>query len=107
MAAPLVGITPIFAVYFAGFDIGKDIARNFEGKGPDDELSTAGIAFAGGFSAIPGTVSVICCYLCMTTDEVVMVPGDRVKVILQIQGQSDAPPKYQGPIDCVKKVLFE
>ena len=36
-----------------------------------------------------------------------MVPGDRIKVILQIQGQSDAPPKYNGPIDCLKKVYAE
>lgn len=93
MAAPLVGITPIFAVYFLGFDVGKNIARSVEGKKPDENLSIAGIAFAGGFSAIPGTA--------------VMVPGDRIKVILQIQGQSDAPPKYNGPIDCLKKVYAE
>mmetsp|Transcript_15349 Transcript_15349/g.18617 ORF Transcript_15349/g.18617 Transcript_15349/m.18617 type:complete len:287 (+) Transcript_15349:75-935(+) len=93
MAAPLVGITPIFAVYFWGFDMGKSIARKFEGKGPNEDVSIPGLMFAGGFSALPGTV--------------VMVPGDRVKVILQIQGQSDGPPKYNGPVDCFKKVLAE
>mmetsp|Transcript_13337 Transcript_13337/g.17286 ORF Transcript_13337/g.17286 Transcript_13337/m.17286 type:complete len:286 (+) Transcript_13337:146-1003(+) len=93
MAAPLIGITPIFAVYFWGFDMGKQIARSFEGKKPEEELTIPGLMFAGGFSAIPGTA--------------VMVPGDRIKVILQIQGQSDAPPKYNGPIDCFKKVLAE
>lgn len=93
MAAPLVGITPIFAIYFWGFDMGKSIARSFEGKTADQQLSIPGLMFAGGFSAIPGTA--------------VMVPGDRIKVILQIQGQSDAPPKYNGPIDCFKKVLKE
>eukprot|EP00924_Labyrinthula_sp_SR-Ha-C_P016527 maker-scaffold_6-snap-gene-6.9-mRNA-1 protein AED:0.01 eAED:0.01 QI:164/1/1/1/1/1/2/129/286 len=93
MAAPLLGITPIFAVYFWGFDLGKDIARKIEGKSADEPLSTLGIGFAGGFSAIPGTA--------------VMVPGDRIKVILQIQGQSDAPPKYNGPIDCLKKLFRE
>ena len=36
-----------------------------------------------------------------------MVPGDRVKVILQIQGQSSAPPKYNGPVDCFRKVIKE
>ena len=93
MAAPLVGITPIFAIYFLGFDWGKNIARSFEGKSAGEEISTAGIAFAGGFSAIPGTA--------------VMVPGDRIKVILQIQGQSTGTPKYNGPIDCFKKVVAE
>ena len=93
MAAPIVGITPIFAIYFLGFDWGKNIARKYEGKGPDEQPSTAGIMFAGGFSAIPGTV--------------VMVPGDRIKVILQTQGQSSGPPKYNGPVDCFKKVIAE
>lgn len=91
MAAPLAGITPIFAVYFWGFDVGKQIARAFEGTGPDQQLSSAGIMFAGGFSAIPGSA--------------VMVPGDRIKVILQSQG--DGPKKYNGPIDCAKKIYAE
>lgn len=93
MAAPLIGVTPIFAVYFWGFDLGKQIANQIENKPKDAPASIFGTLFAGGFSALPGTV--------------VMVPGDRIKVILQIQGQSNAPPKYNGPIDCFKKVLKE
>merc|ERR1719421_1551600 len=69
MAAPLAGVPFIFAVYFMGFDMGMSIARKMEGKGPKETPSIAGIAFAGGFSAIPGTA--------------VMVPGDRIKVMLQ------------------------
>ncbi|GBG34310.1 Mitochondrial carnitine/acylcarnitine carrier protein [Hondaea fermentalgiana] len=90
MAAPLAGITPIFAVYFWGFDLGKQIARVVEGKGPEEQISTAGIMFAGGFSAIPGSA--------------VMVPGDRIKVILQTQGEKKL---YNGPIDCAKKIYAE
>jgi solute carrier family 25 carnitine/acylcarnitine transporter 20/29 len=93
MAAPVVGITPIFAVYFMGYDLGKDIAVGMGMTGSDGKISTGGIMFAGGFSALPGTA--------------VMVPGDRVKVLLQIQGMSKEPPKYDGPIDCFKKVVKE
>jgi solute carrier family 25 carnitine/acylcarnitine transporter 20/29 len=49
--------------------------------------------FAGGFSALPGTL--------------VTAPGERVKLLLQIQGQSAAPPKYNGFVDCVRKVVLE
>jgi len=93
MAAPLVSVTPIFAVYFWGFDVGKSIARYFEGKKDGEKLSLAGTCFAGGFSAVPGTV--------------VMTPGDRIKVLLQIQGQSKEPPKYNGPLDAFKKIIKE
>jgi len=55
------------------------------------KISTAGVCFAGGFSAIPGSA--------------VMIPGDRIKVLLQIQGQSSAPPKYKGPIDCAIQLI--
>lgn len=92
IAAPLVGITPIFAVYFLGYDWGKSIAASYEGVSKD-KISTAGVIFAGGFSAFPGTV--------------LMVPGERVKVILQTQGNSSAPPKYNGTLDCFKTLARE
>ena len=58
MAAPLAGIAPIFAVYFWGFEVGKQIARAVEGKKESENLSIAGTMFAGGFSAIPGSAVV-------------------------------------------------
>ncbi len=91
MTAPLIGITPIFAIYFLGFDWGKDIAASVEGCDKAD-ISTAGIMFAGGFSAVPGTI--------------VMVPGERLKVLLQSDGQSSTP-KYNGTLDCARKVIAE
>jgi solute carrier family 25 carnitine/acylcarnitine transporter 20/29 len=91
MAAPLAGITPIFAIYFWGFEVGKQIARAVEGKKEGQTLSIWGTMFAGGFSALPGTA--------------VMVPGDRIKVILQTQDPAN--PKYKGPVDCAKGILKE
>ena len=69
MSAPLVAVTPIFAVYFWGFDVGKKIWTAAAGANPDGSVPTSGIVFAGGFSAIPGTL--------------VMVPGDLIKVGVQ------------------------
>jgi len=91
MAAPLVGVTPIFAMYFWSFEVGKQIARHFEGKKPDEHLSIAGILFAGGFSALPSTA--------------IMVPSERIKVLLQVQGQSSGPQQYKGPVDCARQIF--
>tara|TARA_R110002050_G_scaffold127626_1_gene248598 strand:- start:801 stop:1025 length:225 start_codon:yes stop_codon:yes gene_type:complete len=70
MLAPLVGVTPIFAVCFWGFEVGKQLARKFEGKTANESLTIPGILFAGGFSALPATA--------------VMVPAERIKVLLQV-----------------------
>jgi len=96
MSVPLVGIVPIFAVCFWAYDLGEKIARKVYGQGPTDKLSMGQIAFAGGFSAVPTTA--------------IMAPGERIKVLLQIEGQNrekGIPPKYSGPIDVVKKLAKE
>lgn len=38
---------------------------------------------------------------------VIMVPGERIKCLLQIQGQEGAEKKYNGPVDCAKKLVRE
>mmetsp|Transcript_11312 Transcript_11312/g.20904 ORF Transcript_11312/g.20904 Transcript_11312/m.20904 type:complete len:286 (+) Transcript_11312:96-953(+) len=91
MGAPLAGITPVFAIYFWGFEVGKQIARKAEGKEEGETLSTLGTMFAGGFSALPGTA--------------LLVPGDRIKIILQAQDAAN--PKYNGPIDVAKSLWKE
>jgi solute carrier family 25 carnitine/acylcarnitine transporter 20/29 len=92
MTAPLIGITPIFAVYFMGFDLGKSIAAKAEGV-EREKISTAGIMFAGGFSALPGTI--------------LMVPGERIKVLLQTDGQGGTAKRFNGTMDCAKKIVAE
>lgn len=89
MSAPLVAVTPIFAVYFWGFDMGKKIWKS--AAGTPDSLSTAGIIFAGGFSALPGTL--------------VMVPGDLIKVKLQSEPATGKPPRFTNPINCASWIL--
>eukprot|EP01098_Paradermamoeba_levis_P007529 TRINITY_DN3116_c0_g1_i1.p1 TRINITY_DN3116_c0_g1~~TRINITY_DN3116_c0_g1_i1.p1 ORF type:complete len:317 (-),score=105.13 TRINITY_DN3116_c0_g1_i1:143-1015(-) len=88
MGAPLTGITPIFAVCFWGYDIGDRLARKICGTDPKEKLSMGQVIFAGGFSAIPTTA--------------IMAPGERIKVILQTQGQAGEKAQFKGPVDVVK-----
>lgn len=57
-ALPLAppGVTPIFAVCFWGYDMGKRIVRNAWGTPETEELSLTQISIAGGLSAVPTTV---------------------------------------------------
>eukprot|EP01065_Artemidia_motanka_P001618 TRINITY_DN1073_c4_g1_i1.p1 TRINITY_DN1073_c4_g1~~TRINITY_DN1073_c4_g1_i1.p1 ORF type:complete len:320 (+),score=136.75 TRINITY_DN1073_c4_g1_i1:81-962(+) len=92
MATPLIGQPPMWATYFWGFEMGKKIAHQLEGTEYGKvELSQKGVLFAGGFSAIPGTL--------------VMTPTERIKVLLQVQGIKGGPQKYKGPWDCTMQVL--
>lgn len=67
---PLLGVTPMFAVSFWGYDVGKRLVSTYTGKSIDQfeikEISTAGF-----ISAIPTTL--------------VAAPFERVKVMMQIQ----------------------
>ncbi|XP_076161910.1 carnitine/acylcarnitine carrier protein colt, mitochondrial isoform X2 [Ptiloglossa arizonensis] len=85
MGAPLCGVAPIFAISFYGFGLGKQLIR----KTDDEQLTPLKLFYAGAFSGIFTTF--------------IMAPGERIKCLLQIQ-QSDAKPKYKGPIDCVKQL---
>eukprot|EP00756_Hemistasia_phaeocysticola_P020514 Hpha_TRINITY_DN15721_c3_g6::TRINITY_DN15721_c3_g6_i1::g.39485::m.39485/K15109/SLC25A20_29, CACT, CACL, CRC1; solute carrier family 25 (mitochondrial carnitine/acylcarnitine transporter), member 20/29 len=92
MATPLVGQPPMWATYFWGFEVGKQIAHQLEGsKYGEDQLSQKGVLFAGGFSALPGTL--------------IMTPTERIKVLLQVQGIKGGPAKYNGAMDCTRQVL--
>lgn len=93
MSTPLVGVTPIFAVCFWGYDVGKQLARTLWNVHPEEELKMSHILFAGGFSAIPATA--------------LMTPTERIKCLLQIQGDSKEPPKYKGPVDAARQILKE
>lgn len=97
VSAPLVGVTPMFAVSFWGYDLGKDMVRSASAVSPDGTLSIAQISVAGFFSAIPMTA--------------ITAPFERVKVILQVQGQKKlAPgekPRYSGGLDVVRQLYRE
>ncbi|OAL34984.1 hypothetical protein AYO20_05699 [Fonsecaea nubica] len=100
VSAPLVGVTPMFAVSFWGYDMGKRLVDTFSTvpvKNNTPQYSIGQISAAGFFSAIPMTL--------------ITAPFERVKVLLQIQGQKQlAPgekPKYSGGLDVVRQLYKE
>ncbi|KAF4548907.1 putative mitochondrial carrier protein 7 [Elsinoe fawcettii] len=98
VSAPLVGVTPMFAVSFWGYDVGKQIVTSLSPPtSPSQPLSIAQISTAGLLSALPMTL--------------ITAPFERVKVLLQIQGQKTlAPgekPKYAGGVDVVRQLYKE
>ncbi|CAK47777.1 hypothetical protein CBS115989_10575 [Aspergillus niger] len=100
VSAPLVGVTPMFAVSFWGYDVGKTLVGKMsevrvESNTP--QYTIGQISAAGFFSAIPMTL--------------ITAPFERVKVLLQIQGQNPPPPgqkpKYSGGLDVVRQLYQE
>ncbi|PWW74094.1 mitochondrial carrier [Tuber magnatum] len=91
VSAPLIGVTPMFAVSFWGFDVGKNIVRRIATV-HDNQMSIAQISFAGFFSAIPMML--------------ITAPFERVKVLLQIQGQTGEK-KYSSGMDVVRQLYKE
>ncbi|KAJ3039666.1 carnitine transporter [Rhizophlyctis rosea] len=85
MASPLVGVTPMFALSFWSYDLGKQLVYNATPNRKTKDLSMAEFAFAGGFSAIPTTI--------------VTTPMERVKVVMQTQDQNKSGVKYKGMFD--------
>ncbi|GFR29187.1 hypothetical protein TNCT_528941 [Trichonephila clavata] len=91
MAAPITGVTPMFAVCFFGFGVGKRLQQ----KHPEEQLSYIQLFNAGMLSGVFTTA--------------IMTPGERIKCLLQVQ-QAAGPGteiKYAGPVDCVKKLYKE
>lgn len=76
--------------------MGKGLVRRFS-EVKNDQFSVAQVSAAGFFSAIPMTI--------------ITAPFERVKVLLQIQGQKQlAPgekPKYSGGMDVVRQLYKE
>ncbi|CAO3608681.1 unnamed protein product [Cunninghamella blakesleeana] len=92
MSAPLASITPIFAVSFFSYDLGKKIAVGLRSDKTERPLSLGEITLAGAFSAVPTTLF--------------MAPSERVKVLLQMQGQGGEQ-KYKGALDVVRQLYKE
>uniref|UniRef100_UPI00398F8050 mitochondrial carnitine/acylcarnitine carrier protein-like n=1 Tax=Pristiophorus japonicus TaxID=55135 RepID=UPI00398F8050 len=85
MAAPIIGITPITAVVFFGYGLGKKLQQ----KHPEDPLSHGQLFAAGMLAGVFSTA--------------IISPVERVKCLLQIQANSGEI-KYTGPGDCVRQL---
>ena len=99
VSAPLVAVSPIYAVSFWGYDVGQTIVRYTNKKTDTKEyptLTMTEICIAGGISALPTTA--------------IMAPTERIKCLLQVQshaataGGAAAAPKYAGMTDCALQV---
>lgn len=86
----------VVAISFWGYDVGKSLVHHFSEVPGGDQFTTGQVAAAGFFSAVPMTV--------------ITAPMERVKVLLQIQGQNQKEgqkPKYAGSMDCARQLYKE
>ncbi|KAI8061164.1 mitochondrial carrier domain-containing protein [Gongronella butleri] len=88
MSAPLASITPIFAVSFFSYDLGKKMVLAARSDKTERPLTLGEVTFAGAFSAVPTTMF--------------MSPSERVKVVLQTSGD-----RFKGPVDVLKHLYQE
>jgi len=88
MAAPLVGVVPIFAFNFLGYSHGKSLQLMIN---PNKHLTPMNHALAGSLGGLYMTV--------------LIAPGERIKCLLQIQTTGKA--KYSGPMDVIKQTYRE
>lgn len=88
ITAPLLAVTPGFAVSFWSYDIAIRGIRDHGNMGPTEELSIGQVAIAGGFSGIPLAL--------------VFGPSERIKCLMQVDKS-----KYSGFLDCLGMVYRE
>ncbi|XP_048879093.1 mitochondrial carnitine/acylcarnitine carrier protein isoform X2 [Brienomyrus brachyistius] len=88
MAAPLAGVTPMMAISFFGFSLGKQLQQ----PDPYTPLTHSQIYLAG--------------MLAGTFTTVIVAPGERIKCLLQVQSTAGKR-KYTGPVDCVIQLFKE
>lgn len=96
VSAPLTAVSPVYAVNFWGYDMGKRLVQAWDqymyGQ-VINPMTIPQLCFAGGFSAIPTTA--------------LMAPSERIKCLLQVQQASSGTPKYSGMLDCARQVYME
>lgn len=88
MATPIVGVTPMYAVCFFSFTMGKKLQQ----KSEDHVFTLKELFLSGALAGLSTTV--------------ILAPGERVKCLLQVQNAnpSSSGPKYNGPADCFKQL---
>ncbi|MCP9265569.1 Mitochondrial carnitine/acylcarnitine carrier protein [Dirofilaria immitis] len=89
MGALILGVTPLFAVYFGSCSFGKWLQQT----SPDQEMTFVQNLCSGGLAGVFTTV--------------IMVPGERIKCLLQVQHAGSTDPSgvhYSGPVDVFRKL---
>ncbi|KAI8808560.1 mitochondrial carrier domain-containing protein [Cladochytrium replicatum] len=86
ITSPLIGVTPMFAVSFWGYDVGQQLVYASTPNRKSKDLTMTEYALAGGFSAVPQTI--------------ITTPMERIKVMLQTQDTAGGSgKKYKGMFD--------
>lgn len=101
VTAPLTAVTPVFALSFWGYDIGKRAVKAMDrstqlNPGEAYQFTIPQLVVAGGLSAIPTTLA--------------MAPSERIKCLLQVQAnevEKGGKAKYSGMMDCGKAIYKE
>ncbi|CAM4683652.1 unnamed protein product [Leuciscus chuanchicus] len=88
MGAPLAGVTPMMALNFFGFGLGKELLQ----RDPTVPITYTQICLAGMLAGVFTTV--------------IVAPGERIKCLLQTQS-SACQLKYTGPVDCGLRLYKE
>lgn len=88
MATPLIGVTPMYAICFFSFTMGKKLQSTDE----QHVYTLKELFLAGGLAGLSTTV--------------ILAPGERVKCLLQVQSANPTStgPRYDGPKDCFKQL---
>lgn len=89
MAAPLYGVTPMYALCFFGYGVGQKIFCNEDSF---KNLDLVSIGLAGATSGL------------FTTP--ILAPGERVKCVLQVQQNNASGKQFKGPVEVLKH-LYE
>jgi solute carrier family 25 (mitochondrial carnitine/acylcarnitine transporter), member 20/29 len=85
VAAPLMAVTPAFAVSFWSYELAGKAIRKARNIPDHQDLTTGQIAIAGAWSGVPLAI--------------IFGPTDRIKCLMQVDNSR----KYRNFIDCVTK----
>jgi solute carrier family 25 carnitine/acylcarnitine transporter 20/29 len=108
MGTPLLMVTPLFALSFFGYGLGKTVIAKVTDKTPNPQ----GKPPLQGQKAVLAAPSHLFCAgaisSCLTT--FIVTPVERIKCLLQVQTQSGASNMksvYRGPLHCATTLLKE
>ncbi|KAJ0064927.1 hypothetical protein NL108_017657, partial [Boleophthalmus pectinirostris] len=88
MGAPLLSVAPIMAISFFGFALGKQLQQ----PEPNQALTPSQLFLSGCLAGVFTTT--------------IVVPGERIKCLLQVQNFSGQV-RYSGPVDCAVRLYKE
>lgn len=95
VSAPLLAVTPAFAISFWSYDLGKTLMRELDpSAATKSDLSVVQNCMAGAFSGLPLAA--------------VVGPSERIKCLMQVEETSNGDRRrFNGFVDCLRQVYRE